>query len=231
MHGTSSRVFTFKLIEEVDLWLLHMQMDAKLKHDTEVHITEVSKHGSKHLAALAGLQTLTIVGGNTIGAEGCKHLAALAGLQTLTIESNNEIGAEGCKYLAALTWLQSLCPLDLIRFSICCSLLAASTAALLHSTLEKVYWSINLSSNNADDPDQEFPMNTGPLFHWIVHDTFITTTTQVAFFKEVSLAWAVLSLLEAGLLALALRWTAPLGPIRVCIGGLTASFFVPIPLA
>ena len=106
MHGTSSRVFTFKLIEEVDLWLLHMQMDAKLKHDTEVHITEVSKHGSKHLAALAGLQTLTIVGGNTIGAEGCKHLAALAGLQTLTIESNNEIGAEGCKYLAALTWLR-----------------------------------------------------------------------------------------------------------------------------
>ena len=24
-------------IEEVDLWLLHMQMDEKLNHDTEVH--------------------------------------------------------------------------------------------------------------------------------------------------------------------------------------------------
>jgi len=46
------------------------------------------------------------------------------------------------------------------------------------------------------------------LFHWIVDDTFIITTTQVYFFKEVSLAWAVLWLLEAGLLTLALRWTA-----------------------
>jgi len=36
-EGTSSRVFAFTWLEEVDLWLLHMQMDAKLKHDTEVH--------------------------------------------------------------------------------------------------------------------------------------------------------------------------------------------------
>ena len=27
------------------------------------------------------------------------------------------------------------------------------------------------------------------LFHWIVHDTSIITTTQLSFFKEVSLAW------------------------------------------
>ena len=49
-----------------------------------IRITKVSKHGSKHLAALTGLQTLTIAGGNEIGTEGCKHLAALTGLQSLT---------------------------------------------------------------------------------------------------------------------------------------------------
>jgi hypothetical protein len=112
-----------------------MQMDAKLKHATEVHITEVSNHGSKHLAlslspgsrltifskhkigaedckhlalSLSPGSRLTIFSKHKIGAEGCKHLAALTGLQTLTIRTYNKIGAEGCKHLASLTWLQTL---------------------------------------------------------------------------------------------------------------------------
>merc|ERR1719458_1699573 len=63
-EGTRSRSFTATPKEEGDLWLLHMQMEtrtAKLEHDTEVHITEVSKHllVSKYLAALTGLHRVS----------------------------------------------------------------------------------------------------------------------------------------------------------------------------
>ena len=54
------------------------------------------------------------------------------------------------------------CDVEDVLSSICCRLLAASKAARLHSTREKVYWSTNLSSINADDLDQEFPIITGP---------------------------------------------------------------------
>jgi len=87
-----------------------MQMDAKLKHATEVHITEVSNHGSKHLAlSLSPGSRLTIFSKHKIGAEDCKHLAlSLSPGSRLTIFSKHKIGAEGCKHLASLTWLQTL---------------------------------------------------------------------------------------------------------------------------